>query len=370
MIYHFISGKHIHLSPQIIDSVLSNANFTNLNGKDDIFIYIENTGKQIFQNRDTINVYNDIAQKYGFLNLKFINNSWNLFWKILRIKVKDKVIFHSALNPKILVLINFFIYIFNAKNKAKSFNYICWGSDFGYNRKINKCDNMLKRFVAHIYEKVWPWYGHIVTLTSGDQKLLSDAYNSDNISVIPYIGDKMFYTSIVKEQSPIRIMVSHSGWEHNKHIESFNMLKRFKDEDILIVCPLCYGDSQYIQDVIQQGIKIFGSKFFYFTELKTSDEYLNLLLKNHIYVTGAEIQTGLGALYRNMRGNAKIYVRANLYQSCKSDGYIVYNYDEIGHLSFKEFINPNSNDIFLHNINTYNHIKIDSVIEKWKKLYS
>ena len=369
MIYHFFSGKYIHLSPQIIDSVLRNANFTNLNGKDDIFIYIENTGKRIFQNRDTINVYNDIAQKYGFSNLKFINNSWNLFWQILRVSVKDKVFFHSAQNLKILVLINFLIYIFRARNKAKSFYYICWGSDFGFNKKLNRCDNFLKKFVAHIYEKVWPWYGNIIALTSEDKKILFDAYSSDNISVIPYIGSKMFYTSIVKEHTPIRIMVSHSGWEHNKHIESFNLLKRFKDEDILIVCPLCYGDPQYIENVIQQGIEIFGNKFFYFTELKTSEEYSDLLLKNHIFISGAKIQTGLGALYMNMRGNAKIYVRENLYNSCNNDGYIIYNYNEIKNLSFEEFIKPNSDNIFRHNIDIYNYVIVDSVIEKWRYIY-
>lgn len=370
MIYHFLSGKYLHLSPDIIDSILENADFTNLNGKNDIVIYVENTGKQIFQKKGSLEAYNDIARKHSFSNLKFINSSWGLFWQIMRIGIKDKVIFHSAQNPYVLTLINLIIYLFRAKNKANSFVYICWGSDFGYNKEMNKCDNVLKRFVAHVYEKVWPWYGHIITLTSGDQKRLYAVYKSSNISSVPYIGNKMLFTSIVKEQSPIRIMVSHSGWEHNKHEETFKMLQRFKDNDILIICPLCYGNPQYIKNVIQQGEKIFGEKFSYFTELKTLNEYSNFLLKNHIYITGAEIQTGLGALNGNMRGNAKIYIRGNLYESYINDGYIVYNYDEVNHLSFEEFVKANSDDVFQHNINIYNHIKTDLVIKQWRSIYS
>ena len=173
-----------------------------------------------------------------------------------------------------------------------------------------------------------------------------------------------------KKAFPIRIMVSHSGWEHNRHIESFNLLKRFKDEDILIICPLCYGDPTYINDVIYTGKRIFGEKFYYFTDLMSPEEYFHFILQNHIYISGAENQTGVGALLGNMRGNAKLYLRGNLYFSFKEEGFDIFDYNEIENMTFEEFVKPNSDIIFRRNIEVYNKKRIDECIEGWKDVYN
>lgn len=73
MVYHFFSGKYLHLSPQLMDSILLNANRTNKKGKSDVYIIIENTGQKIFGDKDCVTVYTEIAQKHHFTNLEFIN---------------------------------------------------------------------------------------------------------------------------------------------------------------------------------------------------------------------------------------------------------------------------------------------------------
>lgn len=368
MIYHFLSGKFLHLTPQILDSILKNAKYTCRNGQNDFIVLIENTGRNIF-NKDRVDAYIQVAKHNAFTNLKFINSRLKLLIYIWSISRTSKIVFHSALDPIVLTITNSLIFIFRMRKKAASISYVCWGNDFGCCRKLHVCNSFLKRLVAYIYETVWPWYGHIITLTIKDKELLEGAYKSKNVIVSPYIGDRMEFYHVSKINMPIRIMVSHSGWRHNKHIETFEMLKRFKDEDILILCPLCYGDSDYIEEVIETGRRYFGEKFHYFTELMPSDEYTQMLLRNHIYVTGAEIQTGLGALYRNMRGNAKIYLRGNLYESHKKNGYVVYNYDDISTCSFGEFVKPNSDSIFVTNINLYNKLKIENTVNSWKEIY-
>ena len=57
MVYHFFSGKYLHLSPQLMDSILLNANRTNKKGKSDVYIIIENTGQKIFGDKDCVTVY-------------------------------------------------------------------------------------------------------------------------------------------------------------------------------------------------------------------------------------------------------------------------------------------------------------------------
>lgn len=370
MVYHFFSGKYLHLSPQLMDSILLNANRTNKKGKSDVYIIIENTGQKIFGDKDCVTVYTEIAQKHHFTNLEFINSRWLLLLRIFMIGKNDRIVFHSSLGPKIVTIVNILIYLLGLKKKAASICYVCWGGDFGYCNKLNKCDTYIEKFITFVYEKVWPWYGYIIALTVADKKILLEIYKSNNIVNLPYIAKRIDYFPMKKKAFPIRIMVSHSGWEHNRHIESFNLLKRFKDEDILIICPLCYGDPIYINDVIYTGKRIFGEKFYYFTDLMSPEEYFHFILQNHIYISGAENQTGLGALLGNMRGNAKLYLRGNLYISFKEEGFDIFDYNEIENMTFEEFVKPNSDIIFRRNIEVYNKKRIDECIEGWKDVYN
>ena len=58
MVYHFFSGKYLHLSPQLMDSILLNANRTNKKGKSDVYIIIENTGQKIFGDNTILRIWN------------------------------------------------------------------------------------------------------------------------------------------------------------------------------------------------------------------------------------------------------------------------------------------------------------------------
>ena len=131
-----------------------------------------------------------------------------------------------------------------------------------------------------------------------------------------------------------------------------------------------YGDPTYINDVIYTGKRIFGEKFYYFTDLMSPEEYFHFILQNHIYISGAENQTGLGALLGNMRGNAKLYLRGNLYISFKEEGFDIFDYNEIENMTFEEFVKPNSDIIFRRNIEVYNKKRIDECIEGWKDVYN
>lgn len=368
MIYHFFSSKYLHLSPKIIESILECADQTNVNGFDDFFIVIETTGNKIFPNKSQIEIYKKITSKYGFNNYMFIDSKWKLFSKILSIKSSEKIFFHSALNLKVMVLINTLLYLLRLKKKAKSFNYICWGNDFGFCKALNNVDSIIKRFIARVYETVWPWYGRIIALVPMDAQKLKNAYKSNNIATIPYLNTRLI-SPVKKEDRPLKIMVSHSGWPHNNHLASFEFLKRFKDEDIEIICPLCYGDPEYIDKIIKVGSDIFGNKFSYFTELMDKDDYLNLTKKNHIYVTAAEIQTGLGAIHMNIEGNAKIFLKENLFNSIKEEGFKVFHFDELADISFNDLKEPLGEDNFLKIMETKQNV-LKSTILKWKTIYS
>ena len=56
----------------------------------------------------------------------------------------------------------------------------------------------------------------------------------------------------------------------NCHFEMFDLLLPYKDEDILIYCPLSYGPyTAYGDSVIKRGKELFGEKFVeHFTQTR------------------------------------------------------------------------------------------------------
>lgn len=367
MIYHFFSAKYLHLSPQIIESIIDYSNVTNKNGIDDIYIIIENTGKAIFKDQSQENIYREIANNKNFKNFKIINNKWIWLKKIFSIKKKDKIFFHSSQSMFLTTMLNFIIYTFSLKKKANTINYICWGSDYGFCTNLNKIDSYIKKFIAHIYETVWPWYGNIITLTLDDETKVKTAYHTNNVKTIPYMSNRTV-SQIPEKSKPIKIMVSHSGWTHNNHLESFKLLERFKDEDIEIICPLCYGDPIYIDEIIKTGKRIFGDKFTYFTELMSIDDYIDLVHKNHIYISAADVQTGLGAAHINIDGNVKVFLKGNSYNAITNEGYKIFPFNSLSYISFDKLIEP-LNSENLKNIKQIKKETLNNTLLKWKEVY-
>src|SRR5690606_36973758 len=82
-----------------------------------------------------------------------------------------------------------------------------------------------------------------------------------------------------------KIMVSHSGWCHNKHTHTFNLIRTKVKEDVEIICPLAYGDQNYIDEVITVGESLFGNRFKYFTKLKDKADYEKMLSTVSVFIT-------------------------------------------------------------------------------------
>jgi hypothetical protein len=166
------------------------------------------------------------------------------------------------------------------------------------------------------------------------------------------------------------IMVSHSGWPHNNHIQSFDLLKRFRGR-VRITCPLCYGDNAYIDKVIMVGKKYFGEDFVYFTDLLPLKEYSKLHQTMDIYVSSASVQTGLGAIFCAMESGSKIFLKDNLYQSLSSLSYKINHVDDLNDISYEELVYPIAYDDALYNVEIRNRQLAEGgeAFCKWRDIY-
>jgi len=135
-------------------------------------------------------------------------------------------------------------------------------------------------------------------------------------------------------------MISHSGFEQNNHIQTFKLLERFKNENIQIICPLSYGNSDYVKNVIAEGERIFKEKFIYFLDLLPRNDYINLLASIDIFIANTSVQTSLYVIHFGLCIGMKMYLSGNNYNSIKLLGFKTNHVKELDTISFVEFTSP------------------------------
>ena len=244
---------------------------------------------------------------------------------------------------------------------------ICWG-----NNDFVRGDKVRTRMTLGLLRGVvYPCLQNIITLSEEDRTIVHGLFPKANVIYLPYMNDTLLKLDRKKSRGDkIRVMVSHSGWAENNHRRSFDALSRFKGL-IEVICPLCYGDPEYIKETINYGKEIFGNDFYYFQDLMPLSAYMEFLRTIDVFMTAADRQTGLGAIFRSMPGGVKIYLTGNLLKSLKKDGYVVFDYDNILTENFEEFSKAITDESALHNVNLYNytHCNGEPIINGWKHVY-
>lgn len=366
MIYHFYNGNLDHIVPQNITNILTHSFETNIGGINEHFFYISSYKKNFISGNKQLGLsqYKEIFQRFKTTNYLFVEKPMN-FLRLIK-KSDDIYIFHNSLVPH---YIQFLILLKVKFLKIKKVILICWGEKDFITHPFFKKHLKLHRY---LFRWLYNSLSHIIVLSEGDYEVCSALYNKAKVAVelLPYFSS---YTPNRQFNSNkcLRIMVSHSGWETNHHIEVFHLLEKFKDENIIITCPLCYGNAEYIEKVIQEGIRIFGTKFEYFTELKSKEAYKDYISKNNIFVAGAEIQTGLFALKYSMICGLKIYATGNLYDSFKLNGFVIQNINDLEKENFSSLSSQLDDISYQKNLDLFNKVfSQKDLAVKWGKLYT
>lgn len=368
MIYHIFNGFVFHLSPALVRGTLANSERISSVKIEEHFFFINMFGKKMLYDKDLPEPYSNICNEYGTKNLKLNSSYLYLILFLLTRKNNDKIILHSCPPLKVFVFISCFLLIFRGKKYRKRFSLICWGSnDFYFPGK-----NIKERIYKSLFSYLFRDFMLLATLTKEDTASAELYLPKANVIHMPYIASKprIYNRTRSEGQSPLRIMVSHSGWPHNNHMKSFQLLSRFAGR-IEIICPLCYGDKEYIDAVINQGRSLFGDSFHYFTELKTSLEYKAIAQSVDVYITAAERQTGLGALHLTMSGGAKVFSTGNIYKSMSSIGYKIFDIHNLETITFNELATQLPDNIAKANVDMINYHTYDGekITSLWRYLY-
>ena len=278
------------------------------------------------------------------------NQKYNYNKKIIDLEISDyitdntKFFFHSFSWKK-----NGILFIKNIKKHINNLQIIIWE----YN-DINRLFEYKNIFGEDLLEK---------TIIYSPQKWSNDINNvlkvkaclSKNLQYkyIKYINNKIKNTD-----NSVRILLGHSAYENDKHLIGFDLIKKYKKENIKIISPLSYGESGYAKNVVKKGTEIFNDKFYPILNFMNNEDYYSLLLDIDIAVFPMETLAASTTISFLSYFNKKIYLNKKVKEVMDSRGIKSYDISEIKKMSFEKFcknVKMENKNISEYNIEGYRY---------------
>lgn len=251
--------------------------------------------------------------------------SWFLgfIWSLYR---ADRVIIHGLFDRYVIILLALQPWL------LKKSYWMIWGADlYAYETGPRSWKWKLKEFFRRPVIKNM---GHLVTYVDGDVELARNWYRATG----KYHECIMYTSNIYREYAVkgeahelINIQVGNSADPSNNHLEIFERLAPFRNQEIAIYVPLAYGSREYAQSVISAGRDRFGVKFKPLTDFMPFDQYLDFLGKIDIAIFNHKRQQAMGNIITLLGLGKKVYMRSDItpWLMFKRKGVKVYENSEI-----------------------------------------
>ena len=106
----------------------------------------------------------------------------------------------------------------------------------------------------------------------------------------------------------VYIQVGNRSYPELHHIHTMSMLRKFAEEDIMLVIPLSYGPVKYGKKVRAYAEKHFPGKNMCLMDFMPQDEYFELLKRVDIAIFDTDRQIALGNILTLIFDNVKLYL--------------------------------------------------------------
>lgn len=250
---------------------------------------------------------------------------FSLFGLNLEAENIEKIICHSLFDKEIVN----YLYKHDDILKQKAY-WLIWGGDL-YNAPNTKKDYYVRKYIkAYISD------------TDGDCEVAKNKYASTPITYDLGYTFPVSYESIQKavkiKKDFVKIQINNSC--DKSTLEMLDVLSKFKDEKMVVSTILSYGDMKYKSEIIEKGIKNFGSKFEYTDELIKPDEYAQFFAQNDILILNQNRQQGVGTSYLALALGCKLFIRSEIttYKYFSSKGIQIFDTNKIKDMSYFEFL--------------------------------
>jgi len=288
------------------------------------------------------------------------------------IKEYDFIVFHSL---QFVSSITNLIWLLPQKYLSR-FIWIEWGADL-YKDYKGIASVINSRFKTKI--------GYYIAIFPPDIDVFKAKFprSKAKLYYAPYIGpyapsymqDTHSHSSLFKKNGILTIQIGQNANEGLHHIETLDILKKFKDENIQIIMPMNYGgNKEYVNEVEKHAVSIFGDKVQVVKEFLPVDQYWEMMKNVDIAIFHTDRQAGLGNIHRALWHDVKVYLCENgvMYQYFRKRGAPVQRIENIVNESFIDFSSTPilTNDEILEYQQYRKEISnIDYRVDLWRKIY-
>lgn len=215
-----------------------------------------------------------------------------------------------------------------------------WGGDFYSYRDTKKISKkQLKKLRLHFLIRRC---AGIITLVPGDYDELSKIFPNKTphyVASMPggAVEDWAKFSS-KKHGGPKKVLLGNSATQENQHIEAINILRRFKDQNIEVVCPLSYGDKEYAKRIAEFGKKKLGRSFYPILDFMERDKYFSLLSECEVGIFNNNRQQAMGNINSLIELGKKVFLNVNtsMWKDYTSFGIKIYNIEDIKQMNWQD----------------------------------
>ena len=277
----------------------------------------------------------------------------------------DKIVVHGLLSS---CIINFMYYNMERIDYERVI-LVLWGGDIYNNNLTEKCLSEKEKKIEEMKYVVLNKIKLFMTFACADYEYMKKMYGVSGNQydcLYPSSVNIDFLNKLEKtDKEKTVIQLGNSATFTNQHIEALEMLSKFKDENIEIICPLSYGDAEYRDKVICYGEKIFGKKFVPIINFMKPEQYVRMLNEVDIAIFNNNRQQATANIEIMSYLGKKIYIREDnslWLHYVERDKCAFSNVEMIKEQSFKEFVeisqkNIDVNKKYFEKIWSEEHIK-------------
>lgn len=130
-------------------------------------------------------------------------------------------------------------------------------------------------------------------------------------------------------QSKSKIIIGNSGFKSGNHLDVFDKIKYYSLNNMEILVPLNYGEPRYIQEILDEGKKVFNESFQPLLDFIPLNEYNSMIESVGVAIFNNKRQQAIGNTISLLWFGAKVYLsdKNPFYHFLKRKGVFVYCFE-------------------------------------------